>query len=75
MLDIIKKDELDKILEAGLWTPNARARQAVKLVVVQDSKTNDQLGKINRKTLSKQLILKQTLILKTKLFKVHFITH
>ncbi len=27
LLDIIKKEELNKILEAGLWTPNARARQ------------------------------------------------
>lgn len=32
--DQIKKEELDKILEAGLWTPNARARRAVKLVIV-----------------------------------------
>ena len=47
--DQIKKEDLDKILEAGLWAPNARSRQAVKFVVVQNAKTNDQLGKINRK--------------------------
>lgn len=44
----IKQEELDKILEAGLWAPNAGSRQAVKFVVVQDAETNATLGKINR---------------------------
>ncbi|ALB45594.1 MULTISPECIES: nitroreductase family protein [Clostridium] len=44
----IKKEELEKILEAGLWAPCAGNLQAVKFVVVQDKRLNDELGKINR---------------------------
>ena len=52
----IKKEELDKILEAGLWAPNAGSRQAVKFVVVQDKELNEKLGKINRKIFGKARI-------------------
>ncbi|WP_271814615.1 nitroreductase family protein [Clostridium beijerinckii] len=36
------------MLEAGLWAPCAGNLQAVKFVVVQDKRLNDELGKINR---------------------------
>ena len=49
----IKTEELDQILEAGLWAPNAGSRQAVRFVVCQDPKTNQQLGKINRQLFGK----------------------
>ncbi|WP_338025452.1 nitroreductase family protein [Clostridium yunnanense] len=43
-----KKEALEKILEAGLWAPCSGRQQAVKFVVVQDKRLNDELGKINR---------------------------
>lgn len=46
--DQITNEELNKIIEAGLWAPCAGSRQAVKMVIVQDRHLNDQLGKINR---------------------------
>lgn len=49
----IKKEELNQIIEAGLWAPNAGSRQAVRFVVCQDDKVNAQLGKINRQVFGK----------------------
>lgn len=51
----IKKEELEKILEAGLWAPSAGGRQSVKFVVVQDKELNNELGKINRNIFGKTL--------------------
>ncbi len=44
----IKQEELDMILEAGMYAPNAGGRQSTLFLVTQDKEVNDQLGKINR---------------------------
>lgn len=43
----ITEKELEDILEAGQYAPNAMGRQPVKMVVIQDKKTIAQLSKIN----------------------------
>ena len=44
----IKKEELDMILEAGQYAPNAGGRQSTLFLVTQDEEVNKTLGKINR---------------------------
>ena len=44
----IGEEELDTILQAGLYAPSAGGRQGVLLVVCQDRKTNEQLGRIKK---------------------------
>lgn len=43
----IKESQLEEILEAGKYAPNAMGRQPVKMVVIQDRDTIAQLSKIN----------------------------
>jgi nitroreductase len=44
----ITDGELDAILEAGLYAPNAGGRQSPIIIVCQNAETNDALGKINK---------------------------
>ncbi|WP_199261040.1 nitroreductase family protein [Desulfobulbus oligotrophicus] len=46
--DQISKDELNTILEAGLYAPNAGGRQSCLVVACQNAAINDELGKINK---------------------------
>lgn len=43
----IKKEELDFILEAGLWAPNGRGMQSPVLIAIQDKETRDKVAKLN----------------------------
>lgn len=45
----IKKEELDIILNAGLYAPSAGSRQGVIFVVSQDKEINEKLGRIKKK--------------------------
>lgn len=44
----INDQQLDMILEAGLYAPNAGGRQSILFLVTQDKQINEQLGKISR---------------------------
>lgn len=44
----IQEDELQAILEAGLYAPSAGGRQGVLFVVSQDQETNKKLGQIKK---------------------------
>lgn len=44
----ISEDDLDQILQAGLYAPSAGNNQNSRIVVCQDAALNDQLGRINR---------------------------
>lgn len=44
----IKEDDLQQILQAGLYAPSAGGRQGVIFVVCQDREINERLGKIKR---------------------------
>lgn len=44
----IKDEELNKILEAGLYAPSAGGRQSPKFIVIQDKEITTTLGVINR---------------------------
>lgn len=44
----IKPEELEQILQAGLWAPNAGGRQLPIMLVCNDYEINEQLGRINR---------------------------
>ncbi|MDR0796235.1 MAG: nitroreductase family protein [Tannerella sp.] len=44
----ITDEELDTILSAGLYAPNAGGRQSTVIVVCQKSEINETLGKINK---------------------------
>lgn len=41
-------EQLDMILEAGLYAPNAGGRQSTLFLVTQDKEVNDHLGRISR---------------------------
>ena len=43
----IKDEELEQVLEAGLWAPSGMGQQPVVFVVVQDPETREQLRKMN----------------------------
>lgn len=43
----IKEEELDKVLEAGIYAANGRGLQSAKIVVVQDRETRDLLSRLN----------------------------
>ena len=43
----LKKEDLDAIVEAGLYAPSAKNLQSTRLVVVQDSATIAQLSAVN----------------------------
>ena len=44
----IKEEELDTILQAGLYAPSAGGRQGVFFVVSQNKETNEKLGRIKK---------------------------
>ena len=44
----IREEELQTVLDAGLYAPSAGGRQGVLFVVSQDKETNKKLGKIKR---------------------------
>ena len=44
----IREEELDTILQAGLYAPSAGGRQGVLFVVSQDKETNEKLGRIKK---------------------------
>lgn len=46
--DQISDDELNTILQAGLYAPSAGGRQGVLFVVSQDADTNERLGRIKK---------------------------
>ncbi|MDO4282260.1 MAG: nitroreductase [Clostridia bacterium] len=43
----IKKEELNKILEAGTYAPSGMGAQSSKIVVIQDKDTKNKLSKMN----------------------------
>ena len=43
----IKDEELEQVLEAGLWAPSGMGQQPVVFVAVQDPETREQLRKMN----------------------------
>ncbi len=50
----IKEEELQAILEAGLYAPSGMGRQAPVLVAIQDPQTIAQLSKMNAKIFGKE---------------------
>ena len=44
----IAEDELEQILQAGMYAPSAGGRQGVIFAVCQDKEVNEKLGKIKR---------------------------
>lgn len=44
----ITEDELNQVLQAGLYAPSAGNNQYSRIVVCQDAELNEQLGRINR---------------------------
>lgn len=44
----IKDEELQQILEAGLWGASAGGRQSAVMLVCQDAEINEKIGRINR---------------------------
>ena len=44
----ISREELDLILETGLYAPTSGGMQRVEMLVCQDKEINDRLGRINR---------------------------
>lgn len=49
--DQIKEEELDAVLEAGVYAASGRGMQSAKFVVVQDKETRDLLSKLNAEVL------------------------
>ena len=47
----ISEDELQKILEAGMYAPTGMGMQSPKIIVVQDRETRDELSRLNAKYL------------------------
>ncbi|MBO7728817.1 MAG: nitroreductase [Oscillospiraceae bacterium] len=45
----IKDEELDMILQAGIFAPSGMGRKPVTIVAVQDKETRDELEKLNKK--------------------------
>ncbi len=45
--DMIPKDIIDKVIEAGLWAANGRGLQTPIIVAVTDKETRDKLSKLN----------------------------
>lgn len=45
--EMIKEEELQQILEAGMYAPTAMGRQSPRMVVIQDKETMEQLRKMN----------------------------
>lgn len=50
----IKDDELNAVLEAGIYAPTGRGSQAVRLVVVQDKETRELLSRMNAEILGSE---------------------
>ena len=50
----LKKEDLDAIVEAGLYAPSAKNLQETKLVVVQDGDTIAQLERLNNQILGNE---------------------
>ncbi|MBQ6794617.1 MAG: nitroreductase [Clostridia bacterium] len=45
--DMLSKETIDKIIEAGLWAANGRGLQTPVIVAVTDKETRDRLSKLN----------------------------
>ena len=45
--DMIKEEELQQILEAGMYAPTAMGKQSPLMVVIQDKETMEQLRRMN----------------------------
>lgn len=45
--DMIPKEDIDRIIEAGLWAANGRGLQTPVIVAVTDKETRDMLSKMN----------------------------
>lgn len=45
--DMPKKEDLDKIVEAGLWAANGRGAQAASVVVITNKEVRDRLSEAN----------------------------
>ena len=44
----IKPEELEQILQAGLWAPSAGGRQSLVMLVCQNKDINERIGQTNR---------------------------
>lgn len=49
--DMVKKADLDAVLEAGTWAPTAKNGQRACIVAVTDKATRDQLSRMNAEAL------------------------
>lgn len=45
--EIPQDEDIDRIVEAGLYAPSARGRQCVKFVVIKNKETRDKIAKLN----------------------------
>ena len=45
--DMIPRDIIDEIIEAGLYAASGKNFQGVKIIAVTDKKTRDELSKLN----------------------------
>ena len=45
--DPVRKEDLDAVLEAGVWAPTAMNGQRIRIVAVTDKATRDQLSRMN----------------------------
>ncbi|SFA89638.1 hypothetical protein SAMN05216249_104151 [Acetitomaculum ruminis DSM 5522] len=46
--DMVPLEEIDKIIEAGLYAANGMGKQAVKIIAVTNKKVRDELSDLNR---------------------------
>lgn len=53
--DSVSKEDLDKIIEAGLFSASGMNRQATKIICVTDKKTRDLLSKLNAQVLGSNI--------------------
>lgn len=45
--DMLKKSDIEKVINAGLWAANGRGLQTPVIIAVTDKKTRDKLSKLN----------------------------
>ena len=45
--DMLKKEDIKKVIEAGLWAANGRGLQTPVIIAVTDKETRDRLSKLN----------------------------
>ena len=54
--DIISKEELDKIIEAGTYAPSGMGKQSAIIIAVTNKEVRDKLSKLNAKVMGNESI-------------------